>query len=241
MMDDDLLRRRRRWGVFYVPFKAPFFALFAAILGTVLILLFLGVVGVAFQALFPTLGTSGVLLLLASSLIGSYVNIPVHRMVSRRPIMRVRYMNVFGITYQVPTIEYGARTTLIAVNLGGAVIPILVSIYALTRYPSSIPYALAATIFVALVTRIVSRPIPGVGIVAPSLVPPLNAALAATLMGTSPHLVAYVAGTMGTLIGADLFNFRTIPRLGSPIVSIGGAGTFDGIFFSGIIAVILAA
>jgi len=90
------------------------------------------------------------------------------------------------------------------------------------------------------VTKLVSRPVPGVGIVAPSLVPPLNAALAATLLGTSPHVVAYVAGSMGTLIGADILNLRTIPSLGSPIVSVGGAGTFDGVFFSGIIAVILA-
>jgi len=239
MIDDDLLRRRRR-GIFYVPFKITFFAIFAAILGVVFILFFLGVVGVAFGALFPTLGASGVLLLLASSLLGSYVNIPVHRVTSSRPLVRLRYINAFGITYQVPTIEYGARSTLIAVNFGGAVIPALVSIYALVRFPSSIPYALAATAFVAAATKLVSRPVPGVGIVAPSLVPPLNAALAATLLGTSPHIVAYVAGSMGTLLGADILNFRTIPRLGSPIVSIGGAGTFDGIFFSGIIAVVLA-
>jgi len=240
MIDDDLLRPRGRRGIFYVPFKVSFFAIFAAILGVVLILLFLDIVGVAFKTLFPTLGAAGVFLLLGSSLIGSYVNIPVRRVMSRHPIVKVRYINVFGVTYHVPIIEHGAGTTLIAVNLGGAVVPTLVSIYTLTRYPSSIPYALAATVFVAAVTKLVSRPVLGVGIVAPSLVPPLNAALVATLMGTSPHVVAYVAGSMGTLIGADILNLRTIPHLGSPIVSIGGAGTFDGVFFSGIIAVILA-
>ena len=241
MIDDDLLRPRRRRGIFYVPYKISFFAIFAAIFGIVLILLFLDIVGAAFKTLFPTLGAGGVLLLLGSSLLGSYVNIPIHRVTSRRPIIRVRYVNVFGVTYHVPIIEHGAGTTLIAVNLGGAVVPTLVSIYALTRSPSSIPYALAATVFVTAVTKLVSRPVLGVGIIAPSLVPPLNAALVATLMGTNSHIVAYVAGTMGTLIGADLLNLRTIPRLGSPIVSIGGAGTFDGIFFSGIVAVILAA
>jgi len=240
MIDNNVPRRRRR-GIFYVPFKFTFFAILAAIFGVVLILLFLDIVGVAFKTLFPTLGATGVLLLLSSSLLGSYVNIPVRRVMSRRPIIRVRYVNVFGVTYHVPIIEYGSSTTLIAVNLGGAVIPALVSTYTLIRSPSSIPYALAATAFVALVTKLVSRPVPGVGIVAPSLVPPLNAALVATLLGTNPHIVAYVAGSMGTLIGADILNFRTIPRLGSPIVSIGGAGTFDGVFFSGIIAVLLAA
>jgi len=241
MIDDDRLQRRRRWGIFYVPFRMSFFAIFAAILGLILILFFFGFIGAAFKTLFPSLGTAGVFLLLSSSLLGSYINIPVYRVTSRRPIVRVRYMSAFGITYHVPVLEYGSSTTLIAVNLGGAVIPTLVSIYILLQSPSSIPYALIATALVALVTKLVSRPVPGVGIVAPSLVPPLNAALVATLTGRYPHIAAYVAGSMGTLIGADLLNLKVIPRLGSPIVSIGGAGTFDGVFFSGIMAVILAA
>ena len=238
MIDGSFHRKRR--GIFYSPFKNSSFAIFAAIFAAVLILLFLNVIGAAFKALFPNLGAGGVLLLLGSSLLGSYVNIPVHRVNSKRPIIRVRYANVFGITYQVPTIEYGESTTLIAVNLGGAIIPALVSTYLLLRSPSTIPYALAATAFVAVVTKLVSRPVPGVGIIAPSLVPPLNAALAAALLGINPHIVGYVAGSMGTLIGADILNSRAIPHLGSPIVSIGGAGTFDGVFFSGIVATILA-
>jgi uncharacterized membrane protein len=52
-------------------------------------------------------------------------------------------------------------------------------------------------------------------------------------------VVAYVSGVLGTLIGADLSNLGVIPKLGAPIASIGGAGTFDGVFLSGIIAVLL--
>src|SRR2546427_646154 len=52
--------------------------------------------------------------------------------------------------------------------------------------------------------------------------------------------VAYVAGSMGTLIGADLLNLDRIAELGAPVVSIGGAGTFDGVFLTGIIAGLLA-
>ena len=52
-------------------------------------------------------------------------------------------------------------------------------------------------------------------------------------------VVAYVAGTLGTLIGADILNLRKIHGLGAPVASIGGAGTFDGIFLAGIIAVML--
>ena len=52
--------------------------------------------------------------------------------------------------------------------------------------------------------------------------------------------IAYIAGSLGTLIGADLLNLGKISGLGTPVASIGGAGTFDGIFLTGILAVLLA-
>jgi uncharacterized membrane protein len=52
--------------------------------------------------------------------------------------------------------------------------------------------------------------------------------------------VAYIAGTLGTLIGADLLRLKEIGQLGAPVASIGGAGTFDGVFLCGIIAVLLS-
>ena len=53
-------------------------------------------------------------------------------------------------------------------------------------------------------------------------------------------MVASISGTFGVLIGADLLNLRNLAALRAPVVSIGGAGTFDGIFLTGIIAVLLA-
>jgi hypothetical protein len=52
--------------------------------------------------------------------------------------------------------------------------------------------------------------------------------------------LAYIAGSLGTLIGADLANLSKVRGLGAPVASIGGAGTFDGIFLTGILAVLLA-
>ena len=52
--------------------------------------------------------------------------------------------------------------------------------------------------------------------------------------------IAYISGVMGTLIGADLMNLGRLSELGAPVASIGGAGTFDGIFLTGIVAVLLA-
>jgi len=59
-----------------------------------------------------------------------------------------------------------------------------------------------------------------------------------TLARGSP--LAYIAGSLGTLIGADLTNLDKVRGLGAPVASIGGAGTFDGIFLTGILAVLLA-
>ena len=56
----------------------------------------------------------------------------------------------------------------------------------------------------------------------------------------STPVIAYVASTLGTLIGADVMNLTKLRGLGTPVASIGGAGTFDGIFLAGIIAVLLA-
>src|SRR5438034_965094 len=53
--------------------------------------------------------------------------------------------------------------------------------------------------------------------------------------------VAYVAGSLGALIGADLLNLPRITAIGAPVVAIGGAGTFDGVFLTGILAGLLAA
>jgi uncharacterized membrane protein len=56
----------------------------------------------------------------------------------------------------------------------------------------------------------------------------------------SAHVIAYLSGVLGTLIGADLTNLNKIADLGAPVASIGGAGTFDGVFLTGIVAVLLA-
>ena len=136
---------------------------------------------------------------------------------------------------------------MLAVNLGGGILPVLVSGYLLVRFPGAIAYALLATVAVSLVIHQVARPVRGVGIVTPALVPPLAAAIASIafvgVLGGSAEarfVTAYVSGTVGTLIGADLLNLGAVTELGAPVVSIGGAGTFDGIFLTGILAVLLA-
>ena len=94
---------------------------------------------------------------------------------------------------------------------------------------------------VAFVVYQMAYPIAGLGIAVPVFVPPLLAAVVALrLSRKSAPALAYITGTLGTLIGADVMNLGKIQGLGAPVASIGGAGTFDGIFLTGILAVLLA-
>jgi uncharacterized membrane protein len=139
----------------------------------------------------------------------------------------------------VPLVTDWPRTV-IAVNIGGAVIPTLLSLYLVIKN-DILSSAAVATAVVMVACYLLAQPVPGVGIAIPSLVPPIIAAATALLAAQrNVAAVAYVSGSLGTLIGADLLNLGKIQGLGAPVMSIGGAGTFDGIFLTGVLAVLLA-
>jgi uncharacterized membrane protein len=165
------------------------------------------------------------------------VNIPFHKVKSVNRILQLEEVRFFWITYRVPHFSLQEVSATVAVNLGGAVIPTAVSLYLIHSHPQQLFQALMGIVITAIVVHLVARKVPGLGITTPAFIPPLAAALSAYLL--SPNVVAYVAGTLGTLIGADLTNLHDIATLGAPVVSIGGAGTFDGVFLSGIIAALL--
>ena len=190
--------------------------------------------------------------LLLLSLLGSFVNIPLAELKSRASMFTYREVTFFGVTWYVPRVEMGSRKTLVTLNVGGALVPLLVSTYILMWViPQGDPNPLSAygkalivLAVVALVVNRTSRLVKGLGIATPALVPPAVTALATLLVywvgaTSSPTLIAYVGGTLGTLIGADLLNIRRLPRLGASVVSIGGAGTFDGIYTTGLVSVLL--
>jgi uncharacterized membrane protein len=223
----------------YNPHNRLFHAALMLVLFIVAVWLFIRTLGTAFGRV--DFSPSTIALILAATFFGSYVNIPLLKKKTIAPIIREEFASFFGIVYRIPRVEYGEATTLIAVNVGGALVPTSVSAYLLWKLPSAIPYSVIAIAAVAIVTHVVARPVKGVGITTLFLVSPIVAAVSAYLLPFEvPQVVAYVAGVLGTLIGADLSNLHVIPKLGAPIASIGGAGTFDGVFLSGIIAVLLA-
>jgi uncharacterized membrane protein len=171
---------------------------------------------------------------LVLTLVGSHFNLPLYTVKVPR-LAPVESVTIMGRTHIVPPAVKPA-TTLVAINVGGALVPVLLSLYLFLRSGLYVRM-LIGTAVVAVITHAFARVVPGVGIAVPMLIPPLAAAVVAlTLSWRRAPPVAYVAGSMGTLIGADLWNLGRVAELGAPLVSIGGAGTFDGVFLTGIIA-----
>ena len=220
----------------YLPLALPFFtALVVAVLFLV-VLLQVGVLKYAYTRLGLSAGAA--YLLLFSSLLGSYFNIPVGQLPGR-DIFAGQEISFYGVHYIVPMVALRPGT-IIAVNVGGAVIPTAMSLYLLSRHDLWLKGAIAV-VLVAAVCHHLAAPVRGLGIALPVFAPALVTALVALVLSWRKAApLAYIAGSLGVLIGADLLNLGRIQGLGAPVAAIGGAGTFDGIFLCGILAVLLA-
>ena len=228
--------------MFFAPFIVFYAIFFFLLLAFLFVLLEIGIIRHAF--LMIGLPPEIAFLALFASLVGSYINIPLTKIESGPPYPR-EVVDSFGVRYRLP-MRYAGATTTLAINVGGALVPVLISFYVLLIQPAAILPAAIGVAIVAMVVNRYARPIPGLGIATPMFIPPIVAALVALaftgLFGGGTHVdaVAYVSGVLGTLIGADLMNLGKLRDLGAPVASIGGAGTFDGVFLTGIVAVLLA-
>jgi uncharacterized membrane protein len=220
----------------YLPLAPTFFFILVGIFFIVVVLLLLGVLRSAYLDLGVSSRTAMSLLL--GSLIGSYFNIPIAEL-PPGPVTSDAVRNYFGMHYMIPHVE-NWQGTVIAVNVGGAVIPTIMSLYLLIKRSLWVS-GLIATAIVALVLHWLAHPVAGLGIAVPVFLPAVVTAVVALVLDSKNAApLAYIAGSMGTLIGADLTNLSQVSGLGAPVASIGGAGTFDGIFLTGILAVLLA-
>src|SRR6266545_7113431 len=154
-----------------------------------------------------------VLVVLGLSTVGSTVNLPVARLRSS-VVLGPQVIRVYGIRYLVPAVRQ-RRVTVIAVNVGGALVPAGVAAF-LIAHEHLGTRALVAVGIVAAVCLLLARPVKGVGIVLPGLVPPVVAITALAISEPLAPALAYVAGVLGTLVGADLLNLPRIRKLGAP-------------------------
>jgi uncharacterized membrane protein len=223
-------------GVHYFPVAGPVLLALLGLLG-----LTVGVVAsriLRFASATMGLEPRTMLAILLLCLVCSYVNIPIAYWPERN-VSTAAEVTYFGIRYMIPLVrEWPA--TILAVNVGGAVIPTLLSLYLIVKNRLYV-LSLAGIAVVAAACYWLAKPEPGLGIAVPVFVPPLVTAVSAAMLSRRyAGPLAYASGSLGTLIGADLMNLDKIQGLGAPVASIGGAGTFDGIFLTGLLAVIYA-
>jgi uncharacterized membrane protein len=219
-----------------MPFSPFRLILFIFVISLLIAVVQVGLVSIAFDRL--GLSPASGYLLLFASLFGSAVNLPAFSIEARPP--RGEIPSLFRGLLRPPPQPFTGRTV-IAVNVGGCLIPVFFSLYLLQAHPLPLWQVLLGIGGVATISHLVSRPVPGIGIGIPIFIAPVTAALLAVLLSPQHSApLAYMSGTLGVLIGADLMRLRNIGDMGLPMAAIGGAGTFDGIFITGIVAVLLA-
>ncbi|HKM88680.1 MAG TPA: DUF1614 domain-containing protein, partial [Xanthobacteraceae bacterium] len=180
----------------YLPLTPGFFSILVGIF----LIVFLLLVFRALRQAYLSLGVSSstAMWLLFGSLIGSYFNIPV-AVLPDEHVLSNQAIDFFGMQYTVPVAENWPGTV-IAVNVGGAVIPALMSLYLLTNRRLWVSGAIA-TAAVALVLHWLATPVPGIGIAVPVFLPALATAVVALLLSRQNAApLAYIGGSMGTLI-----------------------------------------
>jgi uncharacterized membrane protein len=220
----------------YLPLSLPFFSILTGIFVFLVVLLQVGILRYAYMRI--GISARAAMLILLCSLVGSYFNIPVAEFPEQH-VMSGQEINFFGMHYMVPVVVDWPGT-IVAVNVGGALIPSLISFYLLVRHRLWVR-GLLAIAAVSVVCHFLAKPIAGIGIALPIFAPAIASALVAMLLSfrrAAP--LAYIGGSLGALVGADLLNLDRVQGLSAPVVSIGGAGTFDGVFLTGILAVLLA-
>ncbi len=191
-----------------------------------------------FETVLKRLGIPGhlVLFLFAASLLGSFINIPIATWpVTEKVSIFKPGLGIFQPLFWGTTPD---SEMVLAVNVGGAVVPVLICLLLLPKAPI-LPTIFSSAISIGVCYSI-ARPVPGLGITIPTLIPPLVAILCAFLFSPRNRApVAYISGVTGVLVGADLLHLFDIPVYRG-VMSIGGAGVFDGIFLVGIFTALFA-
>lgn len=219
------------------PFSPLHLLVFAFLIAFILAVIQIGVMTIAFDKL--GISPDAALLLLFCSLAGSVINLPLFQINAEHRNNAPPPALFRGLLRQLNR-EFHGKTT-IAINVGGCLIPLTFSLYLIHHHTLTLAQLGFATLIVSVVCYFFSRPISGVGIGMPIFIAPITAALIAILIGGEQSApLAYICGTLGVIIGADILRIKDIREMGVPIASIGGAGTFDGIFLTGIVAVLLA-
>lgn len=195
----------------------------------------LELLGLAFNAL--GLSRSATYALVSASMIGSLVNVPLCRIAKTRSDYWNQRWPQWNLRWPRGTVN---DSTTVLLNLGGGLIPVAFAMYLLVQQSIPLTDLTTALALVTLTSYAFSHVETGMGVMMPAMVAPFATALAALwLMPVNPAPLAYVSGTLGVLLGADVLRLRQATQQDCAAVSIGGAGPLDGVFITGILAVLL--
>ena len=219
----------------YLPVSLLLFLLFLLLFPFIWIAVALDVVEVAVAKLGFSPGVA--LLLFIAVLVGSTINIPLYTVRSITPIVP-DFMDMWLEQFWGIPLQKVRQKTIVALNVGGGLIPVILAIYELIR--SDALAIFLVTIIVTIVSYYSAQIVPGIGIQINALIAPLTAVISAVLIAEPlASSVAFAGGILGTLIGADLLHLKEIERMSAGVLSIGGAGVFDGIAMCGLLALLL--
>ncbi len=190
------------------------------------IFFYLTSVGISFLDISLDLG----ILILLLVVIGSFFNIPL----GKRGMVRVTQKSFFGVIRRAIWKPQG-----VSINVGGALIPLLIVGYFFPQLPLKALFI--TTLVVAFFSFLGAQYIKEKGIVISMIVPTIFSAFFAVMLGGGHATeIAFSAGVLGVLIGAYLLYIPSILRKSGGVMSIGGAGVFDGIFLVGVFSALLA-
>ncbi len=220
----------------YLPVTLLLFLLFLLVFPFIWLAIALDIVEVAVAKL--GFSPSFALLLFAAVIFGSTINIPLYERVSRIAMVP-DFTDLWMARFWGIPLQKIEQKTIVALNVGGGLIPTLLAIYEFSR--SDPLMILAVTTVVTLVSYYSAQIVPGIGIQMNALVAPLTAAMMSLLLtnGSGAAPIAFAGGVLGTLVGADILHLPEIERMTPGVLSIGGAGVFDGIALCGLFALLL--
>ena len=219
--------------MFFFPVAFLIFIFFILLLPILFLLAYFNIVTLGFERL--GISPQSTIIILFLMLFCSTINIPL----TKKKIIYTTEARFFGL-FQIPRL----KTQYIAINLGGAIIPILLSFFLLYKtyklgfnlYP-----ILVSTFLMILICKSLAKISPGQGIALPSLIPAIFSAFFSLIFAPQfASSCAFISGVFGTLIGGDLLNLKKVQEISPGFISIGGAGVFDGIFLIGIISALLS-
>jgi len=218
-------------------FSPPHLIFIIVLIAALLAIIQVGIITIAFDKL--GISSDAALTLLFCALAGSLINLPLFQIKAEHCDHAPPPLLFRGLLRNLRK-QFHGKTT-IAINVGGCLIPFIFCLYLIQHNVLSFTQLVSATAIVTAVCYFSSRPIAGLGIGMPIFIAPITAALTALLIGGEQSAaLAYICGTLGVIIGADILRIKDIRKMGVPVASIGGAGTFDGIFLTGIVAALLA-